>query len=165
MSNPIHIAKLNEGRIAWNQWRIDNPLIANPNLANEDFIERDFTGYNFEGVIFSASEIMGANFSGANLSGANLTAVDGRSIYLIGAAFDGGLCQNANFDKAFIQNMDLTACNCTNATFRDASLFNLECDQAILTGSNMDLSAWANVRHQASQLVGVLNLHTRRIFN
>ena len=66
MANKEHLAWLNKGKDAWNEWRANNPEIqADLGLGN-------FAGKNLKDFNFCAAKLMGADLSGANLSGANL---------------------------------------------------------------------------------------------
>lgn len=50
MANSEHLAKLNEGRAAWNEWRRDNPDVA-VDLSFANLSNRNFQGYWFNRVI------------------------------------------------------------------------------------------------------------------
>ena len=67
MANKQHLAKLKEGKEAWNQWRTDNPTVK-PNLKGATLREK-----NLEGFDFSHTDIRGTNFEETYLKGANFT--------------------------------------------------------------------------------------------
>ena len=67
MANKRHLAKLEQGKEAWNQWRADNPTVK-PDLRGANL-----RGKHLEGFDFSFADIRGTNFKQAHLEGANFT--------------------------------------------------------------------------------------------
>ena len=98
MANPNHMKKFNEGPIAWNIWRNENPSIQ-PDLSGANFERADlcidmsfvlnFSNSNLEGAKFNRSELEGVDFSGSNLRNASFMWAEAIV---------------ANFDKADLRN-------------------------------------------------------------
>ena len=87
MANPDHLAILQQGRAAWNEWRLGHPGIhadltraylsetsmdwAEPDVPGELGVA-DLEGINFSGASLAYARLQGANLRRANLFGANL---------------------------------------------------------------------------------------------
>ena len=67
MANKRHLAKLEQGKETWNQWRADNPTVK-PDLRGANLREKNFEGFNFSYV-----DIRSTNFKEAHLEGTNFT--------------------------------------------------------------------------------------------
>lgn len=90
MGNPEHIAKVNEGVEAWNEWRNDN-LRVQPDLTRADLSNRDLRDVDFRGVGLFKTNLTGANLQGAVLRqsimiGTNLTRADLTRAHVYGAS-------------------------------------------------------------------------------
>ena len=77
MANEEHLAILQQGVEAWNQWRKDKPALR-PDLRRSDLREAD---------------IQRTDLSGADLRGANIEGVDFYLVDLRGAKYDADQAQ------------------------------------------------------------------------
>lgn len=130
-----HLAKLNDGVLAWNQWRRDNPAIR-PTLANTELAD------------FKSSNLQGCDFSYTNLCQARLPGID-----LIGASFHqailaGADLSNAHLERANFCRTDLYETNLTGAWLTGANLQGVQLAKTRLAGAHLSgctvygLSAW-----------------------
>ena len=86
MANPEHVAKLNEGGEAWNEWRKANPFVK-PDLTQADLrnanlwviLEQKHIGVDLRGADLSWANLYEARLPAADLWGADLRWVDLRS--------------------------------------------------------------------------------------
>lgn len=90
--NPDHLAKLNEGVDAWNEWRSQNPRII-PDLEFANLYQANLEGFNLSKVVLSNAnlenaDLKGADLTEANLRGANLTTADLTGATLSGTRYD-----------------------------------------------------------------------------
>lgn len=108
MANPEHLAILQQGVLAWNSWREEQPDIV-PDL--------------------SRAPLRGANLQGANLNNAILWKADLAEAQLHGAKLREANLRKANFFAAELPDADLYRANLTGAQFVDTILEN-----ATLTG-------------------------------
>jgi uncharacterized protein YjbI with pentapeptide repeats len=132
MSNPEHLAKLNEGREAWNAWRKQHRAGArriSPNLSGAAL-----DGMNLRGFDLSHTNFWGARLRRADLSRANLYAAQMREADLAGA----------KLDQAQIKFAVLSRVNLTRATLRQAELTGASLRRAVLKKANL---TGANLRH------------------
>src|SRR5688500_13677516 len=77
MANEKHLAKLREGRKAWNAWFSGEPI----DLARADIRGLDLAGYNLSNVDFSYSELIDTSLArcilyDAHFVNCNLTRTD-----------------------------------------------------------------------------------------
>src|SRR5262245_38271932 len=85
MTNPTHLAHLDQGIDAWNAWRSSSGV--RPDLQHAPLGGMNLGGFNFAGAdcrnaVFSKSDLSGCEFAGANLAFADL-----RETRLTGAVF------------------------------------------------------------------------------
>jgi uncharacterized protein YjbI with pentapeptide repeats len=64
VANPEHLAKLNEGVEAWNQWREENPDLA-PDLSGANLSEADLPWAHLIGANLREANLSRADFRGA----------------------------------------------------------------------------------------------------
>jgi uncharacterized protein YjbI with pentapeptide repeats len=72
MSNSEHLAKLNEGVGAWNDWRKANPDII-PDLREADLFAANLSGADVSGAILRSANLTGADLDGTDLSWAYMS--------------------------------------------------------------------------------------------
>ncbi len=76
IADPHHLALLNEGVLAWNQWRQEHPemlaLLGEANLQGRDLRAADLSGAILQGANFRRAVLQGADLGGAFLQGAVL---------------------------------------------------------------------------------------------
>ena len=101
MANAEHLAKLNEGVDAWNQWKRLIPAI--------DLGEADLTGANLSRVNLSRADLYAANLSDADLSRAILAGANLREANLAGTYLHGANLRHANLSGASLVGANLVA--------------------------------------------------------
>jgi uncharacterized protein YjbI with pentapeptide repeats len=82
MANEEHLARLNQGLAAWNEWRDDHPEIV-PDLRGAALAGRDLAMYGLlclDGVDLTGADLrevylFSGRLSGANFTGATLTSL------------------------------------------------------------------------------------------
>jgi uncharacterized protein YjbI with pentapeptide repeats len=108
MGNPQHLAKLQQGVLAWNRWRCENPGIR-PNLREADLSRANLSGAHLAGAHLGEANLFSANLSGANLSGTNLIGADFSEADLNGADLTGAWAARAlfvNLDLRGVKGLD-----------------------------------------------------------
>lgn len=111
MANPQHLALLEEGISAWNEWRkTQEGFQARPDFSEADledahlekgrFLDGDFRGANLtmadaEHANLAAADFRDATLSCTDLSGANLSGADFTNAHISGAIFEGADLRNA----------------------------------------------------------------------
>src|SRR5262245_31058376 len=112
--DPKHLAILDQGVSAWNNWRAG--------------IETNMTFYtHLSGANLSGRKLAGINFSftglaDADLSGADLLNADLRSAGLFGAHLREAELVGANLNKAEVEGTDFDLCRVGLTTFGDIDL-------------------------------------------
>jgi uncharacterized protein YjbI with pentapeptide repeats len=104
MPNDKHIAILDRGVSAWNEWRAGHDEM--PELSRAGLRNRDLSGFDLSQADLRDADLRGTNFNDANLSGAHL--------------------ETANFFKAVLDGADLAEAFLYGAQF-------LNCAQLIVT--------------------------------
>lgn len=125
MANPEHLAKLNEGVDAWNEWHSENqPDLPTKALDLSGAILKGFvlrkinlSRVDLSGVDLSDAKLNGANLQGADLSDAVLVGVD-----LRGAVLQGAVLEGANLADAILQNSDFSRADLTDAILPSVGL-------------------------------------------
>jgi len=146
MSNPDHLAKLNEGVEAWNQWREMNPQIE-PDLSYANLSEKNLCGANLSDAELSDSNLSGANLSDANLrraclvaarlSRANLSKADLRNADAGEVDLHSANIETANLGGADLHDANLYGVNLSGANLSDANLDGTRLNKANLSGANL----------------------------
>ncbi len=121
MANKKHIAILNKGVEAWNEWRRKNhgihPNLIGANLSLTDLIEANLIGANLTQADLSVADLGGANLIGANLSSANLS--------------------EANLSEADLSGADLSGADLTESILTMSNLIDATLNGATLTGAKL----------------------------
>jgi hypothetical protein len=96
MTNEEHLARLQQGVAAWNQWRAEHPEIP-LDLRGADLSRMALAGADLGGADLAFANLVGADLTGADLTGADLGGADLVMVNLRGADLAG-----TNFDAAKI---------------------------------------------------------------
>ncbi|MEW6492215.1 MAG: pentapeptide repeat-containing protein [Cyanobacteriota bacterium] len=125
MANAEHLALLQRGIAAWNEWR---------EHTNNCEILIDLMGANLSGLNLSQANLSRANLSGTDLSGVNLSNVN---------------LTMANLSEANLNDADLTGSDLRMANLRMANLSGANLSEADLTGAYLTLANLnqANLSH------------------
>ena len=111
MANEDHVARLKQGKAAWNMWRAENENVV-PDLNGADLSDADLVGAN----------LIGANLNGANLIDAELSVADLSGADLSGANLSGALLTHANLRYANLSGADLSFTGLLETLFTDVDL-------------------------------------------
>jgi Pentapeptide repeats (8 copies) len=154
MANEDHLARLQQGVKAWNQWRDANRnRYFKPDLAGAHLFEADLRGARLAGAdlygadlrgadLFEAN-LSGARFAGANLSGARFAGADLVEADLAVADLRGADLRDANLEEANLRGADLTRADLHGANLERARLVQTKFEGANLTGCKIyGVSAW-----------------------
>ena len=125
MANEEHLARLNKGLAAWNEWRDDHPEIV-PDLRGAALAGRDLAMY---GLLC--------------LDGVDLAGADLREVYLFSGRLSG-----ANLTGATLTNADLRQANLRRAVLREAFLL----ERTSVRPSSLKLT---DIRHSSQGLTYV----------
>jgi hypothetical protein len=147
MANQQHLAVLKQGKVAWNEWRMQHQDI-NPDLSKA----------NLRGADLSGIDLRGADLSGAHLENANLTESILESAYLREAHLDGANLDTAHLEGARLYRADLTGVNLQYAYLdRTCNLDSIDLNEAIVVDTrwgdvNLGLVAWERVNILGDEL-------------
>ncbi|MGA9563909.1 MAG: pentapeptide repeat-containing protein [Candidatus Korobacteraceae bacterium] len=136
MANPEHLAKLQEGVEAWNQWREQNPAIE-PDLVGADLNRADLRQANFREVNLNSADLSRANLSGADLR-ANLSRADLSGADISGANVGWANLSWAKLVEANLSGSNLRASNLNSADLSRANLCGAYLTLATLVGTNLE---------------------------
>jgi uncharacterized protein YjbI with pentapeptide repeats len=117
MANDEHVAMLEKGVGAWNEWRRQSVLLIRPDLFGADLVGANLTGADLVVADLVVADLVGANLVGANLTGANL-----RWANLSGANLTGANLRWANLTGANLRWANLTGANLIWADLTEAAL-------------------------------------------
>jgi uncharacterized protein YjbI with pentapeptide repeats len=132
MANEEHLAILEQGVDAWNEWRTRYSSIS-PDLSEVDFGETRLYGANFYGANFYK-----ANFYKAILTRACLIKADLRGeVSLIKATLSWADLRGADLAEANLLDADLYEANISGANLYHAMLSNVNLWGANLSGANL----------------------------
>jgi uncharacterized protein YjbI with pentapeptide repeats len=112
---------LQQGPIAWNSWRRNNPLIA-PNLDEADLSGMVLDGANLDDTILfeavlAGSSLIGASLRRAVLQGANLRRANLRTADLSDADLSGTWSQDPTLRLTYPDGADLRDANLSDTLF------------------------------------------------
>jgi uncharacterized protein YjbI with pentapeptide repeats len=124
MAIPQHLAKLNEGVQAWNEWRERTGV--RPELSGADLGEAELSGANLNKAMLSDADLSGANLIRADLSGANLNGADLSETDLRGADLSGAKLCGAKLLGTNLSDANLTACLVYGISVWNVQLIRLE---------------------------------------
>ena len=167
MANSAHIAVIEKGVAAWNEWRRVNPTVI-PDLSDHFLIGEhlgriDLSNSNLKETHFSKSDLLDANFRNAslyhaqfvhsrltsacfvgadlrraNFGEANLTAVYFDGADLSRAVLSDAKVSGATFTGAILQETLLGHLDLSHINFRGADLTGADLQRALLMGTNFE---------------------------
>lgn len=124
MANPKHVAKLKEGKAAWNEWR--KTTTEQPDLSGVYLYGDSLDDYNLRSADFSRAELVdvtfrrtrcdGCSFEGAKISDSIFFAA------LEKANFRGSFISFTIFHLCMLDKSDFTEAKLRNSVFTDTSL-------------------------------------------
>jgi hypothetical protein len=115
MANPKHVAKLKEGKDAWNDWRDSTSEV--PDLREANLAGRNFVGYDFKNLLVDFATLAGSRFANCNLEDASF-----RNAYGMDARFYGSYVQRCDFRQTGLHGARFDYTVATGADFRGADL-------------------------------------------
>jgi uncharacterized protein YjbI with pentapeptide repeats len=174
MSNPEHLAILNQGVEIWNEWRTANPDIT-PDLRGADLHRTDLSNADlsdahlyitnlscadvrrarFVHAYLVLANLRCANLTGAHLIGANLREADLRRADLSNADLSGAVLIDADLGGAMLGGAILSGANLVNANLRDAYL-----KAANLRGANLSEASLREANLERADLSGARMSYT-----
>jgi uncharacterized protein YjbI with pentapeptide repeats len=121
MANPEHVAKLKEGRDAWNAWRKSTD--EKPDLAGVELTDFSIKRY----------DLVSANFSDAKLWG---------------VSFQDAFCDDCSFEGAIILSClfietELSKCNFRHGVISESTFMSCDLDQSDFTDANLNWNSFA----------------------
>jgi uncharacterized protein YjbI with pentapeptide repeats len=136
MANEEHLARLQQGVEAWNQWRAANPGIR-PDLSEAHLARENLRGANLSRADLDEAELTHADLSQAELRGANLWAARLIGAHLHGADLIGASLIDANLHQANLFKANLHRAKLHQANLLGVSLFGVSLIGADLLGANL----------------------------
>jgi uncharacterized protein YjbI with pentapeptide repeats len=148
MANEEHLARLQQGLEAWNQWRAVNSNVQ-PDLAQANLIEANLSGANLIEVNLSGANLIDADLTGANLAEAHLAWA-----YLYAANLTGAKLRWASLTGANLSRAHLTGADLSNAYLRGANLLRADLTGANLSGANLTEAILVDAKLDGVNLTG-----------
>jgi uncharacterized protein YjbI with pentapeptide repeats len=163
MANDEHVAQLEKGVDAWNDWREQSPGVK-PDLSKGNLRYANLIGANLSKADLCKADLRGANLSEADLRGADisrtwLTEADLSEANLRGANLHYTSLGMADLYEANLSGANLSMAGFTEADLRGADLreanLNLAAlDGANLSGANLSKADLRGANLRRAQLVG-----------
>nr|WP_321514669.1 pentapeptide repeat-containing protein [uncultured Pseudodesulfovibrio sp.] len=137
MVNPEHLAILEQGVNAWNQWRDENPETI------PDLMEAELRKAKLQWVNLKNAKLQGAKLQEAELQYAELQRAKLQGAYLSHATLQEATASQARFEHAHLnesnlQNTDLRWTNFTNANLSGSQLMQADLFEAKLSYANLE---------------------------
>ncbi len=125
MANPVHLEKLCQGPVAWNEWREANPYVV-PDLSHATLAlsQRQFGPSNGGPIDLRAADLEGAMLRFATLTEADLEGANLKNADLMHARLDRAKLIAADLTDASLDHADFTAANLSRAVVMGASFTN-----------------------------------------
>ena len=134
MANQEQLKTLEQGVLAWNKWRRENPNI------EIDLSEAKLSQAVLFGVDLSFANLWGTDFSGADLTNANLHGADLSESDLTNADLMAAHCLRANFTKA-----NFSKSNLREVSFLKVNLSEANLTESIFMQSKLDLATLGSI--------------------
>jgi uncharacterized protein YjbI with pentapeptide repeats len=139
MANKEHLARLERGVEAWNQWRKAN-----------DGVQPDLSWAHLEGAALQGVDLSRVDLSGAHLEGADLFRAN-----LSGANLAGAILTNAGLSGAILTNADLSGAILTEAYLSGACLLGANLSRADLSEADLEEVDLSGRHLGGMRLIGV----------
>lgn len=162
--NPEHLAKLQEGVEAWNEWRsgqdrkfkplLNGARLSNANLRGADLFSADLQGAWLDGADLTEANLRSAWFTQAHAKGANLTRAELQQAYIRGADFRGANLVRAHLPYADLQMSDFSDADLSYTNLSNANLYCTKFIGANLTGAHIILSSLVKTNLERANLTG-----------
>ena len=143
MANSEHLAKLQEGAPAWNEWQAHpNNRGIRPDLSEADLRKICLRGAKLElmdlrKANLEAMDLRGARFNESNLSGANLGQAKLTEVDLVDADLSEANLSGANLERANLRSAKLLKANLSGANLSEAKLNGAKLNGANLSEANL----------------------------
>ncbi len=146
MANEEHLAILNQGVDAWNEWREENPEI------QPDLVGAKLSGLDLRGIKFSSQYLVISHMGPTNepvrasgyFNAANLTIADLRLVDLRGAQLRGTNLSGADLSRADLSYAWLDEVNLRRANLTEARLIRTNLEGAQLLNTNIENAEFAD---------------------
>lgn len=126
MANEEHLAILNRGVDAWNEWRKASPEVV-PDLENASLSRMNLQKVNLSWARLRLTELRNASLEEASLSSANL----------IGTKLSEANLSHADLSWAYVGQADLSGADLSHAKLYAANLVGVDLSGANLRGANL----------------------------
>jgi uncharacterized protein YjbI with pentapeptide repeats len=186
MANEEHLAKLNGGVEAWNEWRRANPGIRpdlrgasfkEANLIGADLSKADLSDASLLGKLLTMSNLSDANLTGADLSiGVDLRDADLRRATLVRTNLGNTLADCVDLSRANLTGANLQYAILSRANFRETKLYSANLtgarlNEADLSGASAGATVFANnylgttkgletVQHDGPSIIGIDTIYS-----
>ena len=130
MANPKHLAILENGVEAWNQWRSKNrevtPGLSGADLRRAHLVKANLRSANLHSADLSEAELTGADLRSANLSSTILRSADLRLANLWEANLNSANLINSNLCRANLNLAELRGANLTGGRVGSTTFTNVD---------------------------------------
>jgi hypothetical protein len=148
MANPEHLEMLEQGVVAWNQWRVDNvdirPDLRFARLSGKQFVKANLDNVNLSGADLTNANLRSAGFKGSCLRGASFGYANLSNTNLVGADLAYARLSDANLSYAFPSRANLSGADLSYAHLIGADLFHSTLDKANLVGADFSDAHFVN---------------------
>ena len=144
MANPEHLAILEQGVHAWNEWR-EAGTVDEPDLTGADLRGMQLWSVDLSNALLRDAKLERATLTGSDLSGADLRGADLEAAFLIGTNLDQADLRGARLTKAHLEKCDLIEADLKEADIYAASFYECDLTDANLSGSFLVATSLMNV--------------------
>jgi uncharacterized protein YjbI with pentapeptide repeats/class 3 adenylate cyclase len=147
VANPSHVAKLEQGVHAWNDWIVqsgERPDLSRLVKPNVELAGIHFGGANLREVDFSGADLSLAHLGGADFTSARLNGTVFRQISAENCSFRSCSAAFADFSDATLSGTSFSKANLIRSSFSGARVDDVNFSHAILSGADF---TGANLYH------------------